>query len=119
MNDETRLPADVALLKRCRKAGFSARKAESMVVELFRIEKKMQHEVKELSERMDSRFSEIISRMDAGFAAIRSEMATKAEVKAVEDRLLQVISWRLVIFMAVFTVMGAGLFALMGRLFVP
>ena len=106
MNDETRLPADVALLKRCRKAGFSARKAESMVVELFRIEKKMQNDT-------NARFNELI----AEIKELRSEI--KAEVKAVEDRLLQVISWRLVIFMAIFTVTGAGLFALMGGLFVP
>ncbi|MYB34267.1 MAG: hypothetical protein F4X92_03925 [Gammaproteobacteria bacterium] len=58
----------------------------------------------------NAKFSELVSEIKE----LRSEMATKTEVKAGEDRLLQVISWRLAIMLAFFTVIGAGLISLVG-----
>lgn len=74
-----------------------------MVMELFRVESNMQNDT-------NAKFKELI----AEIKELRSEMATKSEVKAGEDRLLQVISWRLAILLAFFTVVGAGLISLMG-----
>ena len=104
MPNKIELPDDVARLKRCKKAGFSAKQAENMVKEFFQSEGKMNDEVKNLSERMDNRFNELI-------AVMKAEMASKSEVAAAvaeasKDRMTQFMNWGIAIVLAVLAFIG-------------
>ena len=88
MKNKAKFTADLGKYRLYREAGFSAKKAEIIAEDLFRIEI-MKSEVRELSDKVDS----LAKRFDGQLREVISKMGEmKAEMKAGEDRLLQVIS---------------------------